>query len=829
MLRTWLLTSLLNNGLPMPNYVITKIWLVSLAVFLVFNPLAAAELAINVPQGETLIRLSGSDARWQFVISYQDDQQRLIDVTRQASYEIQPAIAQVDDGGYLRPLANGTATLSVAWQSVRSQVQIEVIGLDTIQPVDFHNQVVPIFTKFGCNGGGCHGKAAGQAGFKLSLLGFEAEDDYERLVMESRGRRLFPTVPDQSLLLLKAINESPHGGGQRMDKDSQEYRVLRRWIAGGMPLGNGQDRKVVQLEITPSARQTPRDSTQQLSLVAFYSDGSYEDVTRTAQYESNNNDLATADEKGWVTIGRQAGDVAIMARYQGKVAVFRASVPLGVPIEAFPPTRNVVDRAVFAKLQTLGIPPSSLSDDATLIRRTTLDICGRLPTVQETQEFLASNDPNKADALVDRLLASEDYADYFARKWTLILRNKRDSIGEQLGSFAFHRWLKDNFHQNKKYDQFVAELLTASGSLESNPPLAWWREVPDTESRVEDAAQLFLGQRLQCARCHHHPFEKWSQSDYYQMAAFFSTVTRKEGPTPENPLFVTRTATAGSAHPKSGQPLKPTGLDAQPATLQPADDPRQALVGWMVDAKNPFFAKSLVNRYWKHFMGTGLVEPEDDMRITNPPSNQELMDGLADEFIRSGYDLKQLIRTICTSSVYRLSSDANEHNLGDSSSYSRYYPKRLQAEVLLDAIDSTVMTNTAFDALPQGTRAVQLPDTGFASYFLDTFGRPGGATSCECERLNEATLAQSLHLLNSKEIQAKLTSDSGRAAAMNASSQSPAELIHELYLAAFSRPATAAEIEATTNYLAQRSENKRQAFEDIVWAVINSKEFLFNH
>jgi Protein of unknown function (DUF1553)/Protein of unknown function (DUF1549) len=791
--------------------------------------LPAAELSVSTPAGSSNITLRGSDARWQLLVNLKNDQGQTSDVTRGANYRIDPAIAEIDSTGYVKPISNGQATLTVESAGASCQVPVEIVGMEKTQPVDFHNQVVPIFTKLGCNGGGCHGKAAGQAGFKLSLLGFEPDDDYERLVAESRGRRLFPSIPDQSLLLLKAINQSPHGGGQRLEKDSHEYRVLRRWIASGMPLGNGKDRAVAKIDITPKARQVQRGSTQQLSIVATYSDGTIEDITRTAQFESNNTDLAGVDERGFVQIRDMSGDVAVMARFQGQVAVFRASIPLGVQTDSFPPTRNVVDEAVFAKLKTLGIPPSNLCDDSTFVRRVTLDICGRLPTTQESQAYLTSTDSNKAEALVDRLLASEDHADFFARKWVLILRNKRESAGKQFGSFAFHDWLKQSLFSNKSYDLIVRELLTASGSIDSNPPLAWWREVAETESRVEDTAQLFLGQRLQCAKCHHHPFEKWSQSDYYQMAAFFSTVTRKEGSTPENPVFVSRVANAGASHPKSGARLKPTGLDAKPAELTDADDPRHELVDWMVDSSNPFFARSLVNRYWKHFMATGLVEPEDDMRVTNPASNQELMDGLAKHFVDSKYDLKQLIRTICTSSVYRLSSEANQHNLGDSSSYSRYYPKRLQAEVLLDAIDQTVMTATNFDSMPAGSRAVQLPDTGFSSYFLDVFGRPAGSTACECERMNEATLAQSLHLLNSKEIQAKLINDAGRAAAMNASSQPIPELINELYLSAFSRPATSSELETASKYVSDRSANKRQAYEDVVWVIINSKEFLFNH
>ena len=344
--------------------------------------LPAADLNVALPAGASAITLRGTDARWQLLVNSKNDQQQISDVTRLATYQIEPEIAQIDATGYIKPITNGQAVLTIEQAGSVCQVALEVVGMDRTQPVDFHNQVIPIFTKLGCNGGGCHGKAAGQAGVKLSLLGFEAADDYERLVTESRGRRLFPAIPDQSLLLQKAINESPHGGGQRLEKDSHEYRVLRRWVAAGMPLGNDKDRAVVEIEITPAARQLSRGSTQQLAIVATYSDGSQEDITRTAQYESNNTDLAGVDEKGFVQLREQSGDVAVMARYQGKVAVFRASIPLGVTIDSFPPTRNVVDQAVFAKLKTLGIPPSMLCDDATLIRRTTLDICGRLPTPQ---------------------------------------------------------------------------------------------------------------------------------------------------------------------------------------------------------------------------------------------------------------------------------------------------------------------------------------------------------------------------------------------------------------------------------------------------------------
>ncbi len=785
---------------------------------------------VSAPTGHLTLR--GSDARLQLIVTAKSlDDER--DATREVSYSVEPPIAIIDSAGYVKPEANGTAIITVRRGELAAQTELVVTGLESVQPVNFPHQVVPIFTKLGCNGGGCHGKAAGQAGFKLSLLGFEPREDYEHLVNESRGRRLFPAVPSQSLLLQKAVNESPHGGGQRLEVDSYEYRLIERWVANGMPYGSDNDPVVTAIQVVPEQRRLARGAVQQIAVVATYSDGSVEDITRTAQFESNNKDLADVNTQGLVTLADQPGDVAIMARYQGQVAVFRSSIPLGVQFAEgetqWPPTQNVVDERVFAKLATLGIPPSALCDDATFVRRVTLDLCGRLPTSDETRNFLAATSPSKHAELVDQLLESTDYAEHFAKKWSMILRNRRAAVGQQSGTFAFYDWLRTSFHENKPYDQIVRELLTASGSVETNPPVAWFREVNNTESRVEDAAQLFLGQRIQCARCHHHPFEKWSQADYYHMSAFFSKVTTKEGPTPDEPVFVSRVGGASAQHPKSGQSLKPAGLDAEPLELEAIDDPREDLVDWMVAPGNPFFARSLANRYWKHFFATGLVEPEDDMRVTNPATNPELLDSLGEYLIETKYDLKALTRLICTSSVYRLSSDANTHNLGDQHSYSRYYPKRLPAEMLLDAIDQVTLTETSFSGMPAGTRAMSLPDTGFASYFLDVFGRPDGTTACECERSQEATLAQSLHLLNSKEVQAKLASDVGRPAAMAASSQTPTELLEELYLSALSRHPTTQELETAVKYVAERADRKREAYEDLVWAIINSKEFLFNH
>ena len=780
------------------------------------------------------LRLVGSDARAQLLVTGSlaaADKLLEVDATRQVTYTAAPAgIVDISSDGLMRPLSDGATVLTVALPSgVSTQVQVLCIGFNEQHPVNFPNQIIPIFTKYGCNGGGCHGKAAGQNGFKLSLLGFEPKEDFEHLVVESRGRRLFPASPDRSLLLTKAVNEVPHGGGQRLEKDTHEYRLLARWIAQGMPYGSDKDRVLNSITINPTQRLMKKNSSQQLTVIANYSDGSIEDITRTVQYESNNTEMANVSTNGLVSSGSGAGDVAVMARYQGRVAVYRASLPQGANIANWPAPLNYVDEPVLAKLKTLGIPMTELCSDNDFLRRVTVDVVGRLPTLDEAKVFIADASPDKRAKLVDRLLDSSDYAEHFALKWNAILRNRRVTPGHQVGSFAFHNWIRDSLEQNKPYDQFVREIITASGSPESNPPVAWYREVSTIEGRTEDAAQLFLGQRLQCARCHHHPFEKWAQDDYYHFAAFFSTINRKDGSTPEQAVLVSKSGQPRASNPKNGKSLEPAGLDAAPLTGEIAGDPRVALAEWMTSAQNPFFARMYVNRTWKHFFSRALVEPEDDMRVTNPASNEELFDVLAKKFVESKFDMKGLVRAICNSRVYQSASDVSEQNIADQTAYSRYYPKRLSAEVLLDSIDRVAGTKSDFAGMPAGTRAVSLPDTGFNSYFLTVFGRPESTTACECERVQSANLAQSLHLLNSKEVQAKLSDDKGRAATIAADPRPPVEKIEELYLLAMARKPTAEETQTAVAYLDKKKDNLRAAYEDLIWAVINSKEFLFNH
>jgi len=760
------------------------------------------------------------------------------DVTREATYAATPqGIVTVGKSGLVAPLADGAVTITARLGALSAEIPMTVDGFRSDRLINFGNQIVPILTKSGCNAGGCHGKASGQNGFRLSLLGFEPAEDYEHIVKEARGRRVFPAAPENSLLLLKSINVVPHGGGKRLEPDSDDYRLLVRWIAQGMPFGEETDPKLARIEVTPAARKLPLRAEQQLAVLAHYTDGSTEDVTRSALYEPNDKTIAHVGEDGRVALFDQPGDVGVMVRYQDKVGVFRATVPLGAPIENLPSPRNFIDELVFAKLKTMGMPPSPPCDDATFLRRATLDIAGRLPALDETKQFLADSDPAKRDKLIESLLASPEYADFFANKWAALLRNKRVEATDARGNFAFHAWIRDSFRTNKPFDQFVREIIAASGTIEENPPVTWYRQVKEPQQQLEDTAQLFLGIRLQCAQCHHHPFEKWSQRDYYSFSAFFSRVEGKG----TGSIFHKRGA-ATATDKKSKQLVKPTPLGSPTLEIAPEDDPRVALADWMSDAKNPFFAKMLVNRYWKHFFNRGFVEPEDDMRETNPASNPELLDALARRFIASRYDLKALIREITQSRTYQLSALPNEHNKSDRQNFSHYYPKRLPAEVLFDAVCTLTDSPSAFAGLPPGTRAVALPDNSFnaASYFLTVFGRPESSSACECERTQDASLAQSLHLLNSKEIQAKLSADKGRAAALAADEKrSDEEKVRELYQLAYSREPETAEVEFGTQYLAKKlsaetdaakkTAARRQAFEDLVWALLSSKEFLFNH
>lgn len=799
---------------------------------------------------DSALVLVGAGDRRQLLVTGSLTSQGQRDFTRKVTFSTTPSdVVAIDETGWMEPQSDGTTTVIATHASgLRVEMPVKVTQFNQDRSINFANEIVPVFTKTGCNGGGCHGKSSGQNGFRLSLLGFEPTEDYEHLVMESRGRRLFPAAPEHSLLLRKAVADVPHGGGKRIEKESLDYELIRTWIQQGMPYGQPDDPVVSKIEVFPKQRLMEMGDGQQLQVVAHYSDGTQKDVTRSALFEVNVKEMADVSESGFVQLQEQPGEIAVMIRYQAQVAVFRSTIPLGAPVGELPLANNFIDTHIFKKLASVGMPPSEICDDATFLRRATLDLTGRLPSPHEAKEFLRTVNPKKRSNLIDQLLERPGYGALFANKWSALLRNKQTRATEQRGTYLFHDWIRESMQQNKPYDNFVSAILTASGSMTDNPPVAWYRQVRQLNEQVEDTAQLFLGLRLQCAQCHHHPFEKWSQHDYYSLAAFFSRVGRTASLQPGEEVIAHRPGEAKTKNIKTDRAVRPAGLGATPRPIRNIEDPRKELAQWITSPKNPFFAKSLVNRYWKHFFGRGIVDPEDDMRETNPPTHPELLDALAGHFIETGYDIKELIRTLCNSQVYQLSAIPNQHNGIDKQHYSRYYPKRLMAEVLFDSVHELLGADVDFPGLPTGTRAVELPNNSFNSsnYFLTVFGRPDSSSSCECERSQDASLAQSLHLLNSKNIQDKLAADTGMAARLvNDRGRSHEEKISELYLKAFSRFPSASELQTALDYLNRKQLTalsatsdrsaidtkpaERIAYEDIIWALINTKEFLFNH
>ncbi|MEQ9410538.1 MAG: DUF1553 domain-containing protein [Fuerstiella sp.] len=777
--------------------------------------------------------LQGRNARRQLQVTghYSSGQQH--DLSSAVKYRVtDKRILTVDAEGLVTPLADGSTDVTAIGPDGRTaKLVLTVTEFDQDLPVSFRNEIVPIFTKLGCNSGGCHGKADGQNGFRLSLLGFYPHDDYEYLVYEDRGRRIFPADPDFSLLLQKPTNQLPHGGGRRISPESYEWQLIRRWIAQGTPYGSDDDPTLEKIEAVPPAREMNFESSQQLAVLAHYSDGSVRDVTRLAAYEANLPEMAAISSTGRVTVAKTPGEVAVMVRFQGAVSVFRGVIPQGIEVRDTPPERSFVDQHVFARLKQLGIPPSPVCDDATFIRRVTVDIAGRLPTAEETKHFLTDTYPARRNRLIDQLINSPAYADYFANKWSSVLRNRRRNGNDIPYTYAFHAWIRSALQQNMPYDHFVRSVLTATGDVNSHPPVAWYREVRTSTERMEDTAQLFLGMRLACAKCHHHPFERWSQQDYYGFEAFFSQVDMKSSK--YNPQTNIRDAVfvkavlPKSRNPRTEQDVLPQGLGGEPLEIPAWQDARHALVDWMAAPDNPYFARALVNRYWKHFFGRGIVDPEDDLRMTNPPVNPELLDALARHFIDSRYDLKDLVRLICRSSTYQLSSDATEFNRADTQNFSSFYPRRLSAELLYDAISQVTETESTFNGIPRGTTAVQLPDNGFNNYFLQVFGKPEAESACECERSVEVNLSQSLHLLNSGDVQNRIRSGSGRAVRLARDQDtSDADKIRELYLAGFSREPAADEVQFIQQRLTEY-DNVQQAWEDVIWAIVNAKEFQF--
>ena len=793
------------------------------------------------------LHLATSGARKQLVVT-QSAGIRELDVTGKVTFQVQPqGIAVIDESGFVVPLANGEGTITVRLGEDSASISLMVSDVEKERAISFPNDVIPQLTRAGCNSGACHGTPSGKNNFRLSLLGFEPIRDHEFLTKESRGRRTFPSAPDQSFLLQKASGIVPHGGGARIRKNSAEYNLLRRWIAAGMPYGPKSDPTVERIEVAPTSRVIDQGESQQLVVTAFFSDGTQRDITRVAEYKANQPDMAEVDHHGRVHILDRTGTTSVMIRFQEHVSAFMATVPLGKPTPNLPTPTNFIDEHVVARWKTLGLPPSGECDDSTFLRRVTLDLTGRIPTVDETNEFLDSTDSDKRAKKIDALLVSVGYAELFANKWAGILRNKTNGGLDQVSreTYGFHAWILASLNSNKPFDKFVTELVTARGKPGTNPAVSWYRAVSDPKDQMADIAQVFLGVRIQCAQCHHHPYEKWSQDDYYGFAAFFSTIGRKElRKMPEDDVVYHKRMLAVSKNPNTNVDVRPTPLDAAALDVPAHRDPRIDLANWMTQPDNPYFARVLVNRYWKHFLGRALVEPEDDLRVTNPPTHPELLDGLADSFVKSNFDLKQLCRVICNSKTYQRTAYPNEHNGDDDQNFARFYPRRLTAEVMLDAINDVAGAKNNFNKQPVGVRAVALPDNAAntESFFLRVFGRPQMDTACECERTASADLAQSLHLINSNMMHNLLATPGGTAAKLAVEKdRDAATCVRDLYLHALSRPPTDEELQialahierkkakATATDSSKVTQATKEAYEDIIWVVLNTKEFLFNH
>ncbi len=713
-------------------------------------------------------------------------------------------------------------------------------------PPSFVNDVIPIFTRLGCNQGACHGKNAGQNGFRLSLRGYAPEWDYLWVTREYDGRRINRAVPEASLLLRKPLGLAPHEGGAVLRRGGRAHQVLLDWIRTGAPGPLPQEAQVRRLEITPGRGTFKVGQEQRLRVWAEYTDGRRRDVTWLTQFDANDAAVAPVDPDGKVRI-RRPGETAVRATFMGQVAVAIVTVPREGPVDErlLAGRNNFIDEHVFAKLARLRIEPSGLCDDAAFIRRAFLDTIGTLPTSAEVRAFVADRRPDKRARLIDSLLARPEFVDYWTLQLADLFQNRKErdhDVRGTKGVRAFHAWLRKQVEANRPWDQLVRDVLTATGKTTDNPAVGYFvvtvgeQREADRSEVVASAAQAFLGTRIGCAKCHNHPLEKYTQDDYYHFAAYFARVRLDRKDPRQGPTTLTVSAPdpnqnknpVGVVQPRTGRFIKPQPLDRSPTEVLPSEDPRVKLAAWITDPGNGSFSGAMVNRLWRHFLGTGLVEPVDDLRASNPPSNPELWQALNKEFVAHKFDLKHLMRLILNSRTYQLSAATRPSNETETRFYSHYYARRLPAEVLLDALAASTGVPNQFPGYPEGVRAIQLPDPFLQSYFLSLFGRSERTTACACERNEDVTLAQLLHLQNGDSVVQKIRSGDGRLARLLKEKNAPEAVIAELYLATLSREPSAAEAAALGKELAG-AENAEVFFRDLFWALLNSKEFAFNH
>jgi hypothetical protein len=709
------------------------------------------------------------------------------------------------------------------------------IGADSAL-VDFNNDLQPILTRLGCNQGACHGKARGQGGFQLSLLGFDSNYDHDAITKEARGRRVFPAAPDRSLLLTKPTGQVPHGGGVRLKADSPEYTLILQWITQGMARQADGAPALKSFAVTPDSVVLKNNQQQPLQAIAHYDDGSQRDVTSLAVFQSNETPIAAVDEDGQVTAGSITGSTAIMARFMDRIATCDIIIPRSevVPAEEYTqlPVNNFIDELVWKRLQKLNITPSGPCNDQVFLRRVTTDLCGRIPTPEEVQTFLEDESPDKRQNLVDRLVLEPDFADHWANKWMDLLRPNPYHVGIKT-VMSYDRWIRERFHQRMPWDQFVRELVTARGGTWRNGAVTLFRDRRTPDEITTLVSQLFVGVRLDCCKCHHHPFEKWSQDDFYGFAAYFGKLGRKgtgiSAPISGSEEFIFAGKKGSVAHPITGKTVDPKPLWGDAAVTADTLDPREVLAEWMTSPDNHLFSQVMANRVWADLMGRGLVEPVDDFRATNPATNQPLVEALGNHFRDTGFSITELMKTITASHVYQLSSLPNERNVADTRNYSRHYRHRLRAEVLLDAFVDISGVPQSFGAMPPGTKAKQIWTHRTTSLFLDTFGRPDPNQNPPCERTKDSAVVQALHLMNSEQLYKDIQDNEGVAARLAASESGPLEIAEQLYRLIYGRNPVAEEIELVTSVLNEENADRRKSIEDVMWAMINTPEFVFQN
>jgi len=749
------------------------------------------------------------------------------------------AVARLEKGR-VYPLAAGQTNLKVTYKNFTKEIPITVANSRVDDPLSFQLDVMPVFSKTGCNAGSCHGAARGKDGFRLSLFGYDAKGDYFRLTREMLGRRIDVALPEDCLLTNKATNRVAHSGGKLFEVDSEYYAVLKRWLEEGANFDGDEVATVSSIELLPrNGLLNGTGANQQLNVTAHYSDGTTRDVTHLAYFSTSNTDAAAVSQSGMVTGGRR-GEAFVMARFDTHtVGSDFITLPQDLKFENFDelyPENNFVDSHINAKLKKLRIYPSELCGDAQFIRRVNIDICGQLPTVEDVDAFVADENPEKRSVLIDRLLDQDAFLDLWVMKWAELLQIRANKTIDSKGAFLYFQWLREKFYNETPLNQIVVDLMGATGSTFDNPPTNFYEVDRNQLKTAENVAQVFLGMRIQCAQCHNHPFDRWTMEDYYSFASFFAKVRVKPTADPRE-MIVSQGGGKETKHPVTGAKMMPKYLGGDAPDVK-GKDRRIVLADWIADPANPYFAKNVSNIVWAHFFGRGIVDEVDDVRISNPPVNSALWDALAQSLVKSNFDLKELVRQICNSRTYQLSTLANESNESDLTNFSHASLRRMRAEVMLDVLAQVTDTTNKFVGLPSGARATQIADGNTTNYFLQTFGRSTRQSACSCEVKQEPNLSQALHLLNGDTVHKKIKSGN-LIGQWQKSGLEKKEIIESLYLRTLARSPTAAELESVLMALSEaeiESEDKsevamaeRKSLEDLFWALLNSSEFLFNH